>query len=955
MSWKRWMAVTLVGIIVGGQAYAQGEVETWTQVRGVDTPGTTYSSFIQTDSGRLLAAGRSGQLMLSDDGGTTWEYRVIRVDDEPFFGLITDMIGSSSRIDAVAIRLVSGSDDIPLQGQTLLLSSSDNGDSWSVNPFPFDSASFFGLDFPGLALTGLHRDVTGNLLAYGTTHVSGGAVLWSIGGAVFRRAGNWDQAYFALGPINTMANGNGRVIAGGFQTLIDSPDGAAWNGYFLRNANLQANGTALDTAVRLKLDITDLAFQGGEFVMAAQTYVPIPGNPLIFSNVIDQAFTFSSANPFDGSRTWVGAEQSRIYPHFQQRGGSLFNLFQGVSQSNGTNGWIDVDTTVSINTRSYGPVDSQSIVAVGSSDEVWRSDDEGANWAKILDRPFVPDLQVRLAAGNLLFATRQFGDMLWASRDNGLTWFELSDFRAQTGRFPEGLSFSGNRLFAGTGDGDRIAYSDDLGLTWTAVDLPVTSSADLEKIIVGENGRLIAAPEARPAGIDPVSPFFYSDDNGETWTATEVNIRFGEIPADGVSVGNGRLILVANGATSLDPVLFVSDDNGESWRREDPFQGLDDLNRVFNDSDQRLIELRRIVRSNSGRLLIRGADEILTSDDQGDTWQVRLNLDLRNAQGLESNLLWRLWGLEQVGDRWILLGSRLPRRFGQLDGLKFVMISEDDGNTWREVILPIDEDQELEHLISGLDGRLVASGNQGGIYVTNFELEPGLQPTDAVVREGESTTLEIPRPPLDGNIDAVYFSTPLEAQEVTDFITVNGTLSWASDDESSQFIVVETVDDDIQEPEETLTLDLYVDSDLQVSTKFIVTIEDDDGGVSPGVDLIDGQSIVTTESGGSDIFRLALMAQPTANVTIRFDNQNPQEISLSTNSLTFTEANWKDEQDVTVTGLDDNTIDGNVTATIAVSIESDDTNYQDTGLRLIGVINVDNDAVLFADSFEDSN
>ena len=104
MSWKRWMAVTLVGIIVGGQAYAQGEVETWTQVRGVDTPGTTYSSFIQTDSGRLLAAGRSGQLMLSDDGGTTWEYRVIRVDDEPFFGLITDMIGSSSRIDAVAIR-----------------------------------------------------------------------------------------------------------------------------------------------------------------------------------------------------------------------------------------------------------------------------------------------------------------------------------------------------------------------------------------------------------------------------------------------------------------------------------------------------------------------------------------------------------------------------------------------------------------------------------------------------------------------------------------------------------------------------------------------------------------------------------------------------------------------------------------------------------------------------------
>lgn len=954
MKKTHWISIVFLGWLALGETQAQGEVETWTRVRGVDAPGTFYSAFVQTASGRLLAAGRGGQLMISDDGGASWDYQVIRVNDEPFFGVVTDMMADGGSIQAIATRLVPGTESL-FQGQTLLLSSSDNGNTWSVTPFPFDSASFFGLELPGLALTGLHRDVGGNLVAYGTTQVSNGAVLWSIGGAVFRQTGSWEQAYFALGPINTMANGNGRVIAGGFQTLLDSPDGAAWNGYFLRNANMQSNGTLLDAAVREKLDITDLAFFGGEFVMAAQTYVPVPGFPRIFTGFIDQAFTFTSANPFDGSRTWDGTEQPRVYRSFQQRGGNLLSLFSGVN-SLGSGGWSEVDATVDIRSGSYGPVDTQSIVAIGSSDAVWRSDNAGSSWTQILDRPFVPDLVVRASASNVLFATRRFGDMLWASRDNGLTWFELSDFRAQVGRFPEGISFSGDRLYAGTGDADRLAYSDDLGITWTAVDLPVSSSADLDKIFVGENGRLIAAPEGMPAGVEPIGPFFRSDDDGETWTPTEVNIRFGEFPEDMVVVGGGRLIFISNAiGGTFDPTLFVSDDNGETWRREDPFQSIEDLDRVFNEMERRVIDLRQITRSDTGRLLIRGSDEILTSDDRGDTWQVRLNLDLRNARGLESNLLWRLWGLEKVGERWIALGSRRPRPFGTNDGIKFVLISEDDGSTWREVVLPIAEEQELEHLILGLNSRLVASGNQGGIFVTDFELEPGLEPAAAEVREGESLALQIPRPPLDGVIDAVYFSTPLDADAVTDFVATQGTLNWASNDTASQVVMIDTVDDENREPDENFTVDVYVDGDLLVSTKYLVTIKDDDGSSQAGIELIDGQSIVTSEGGGTDFFRLALQTAPTDNVTVNLENLDSSEISLSATSLTFTPDNWNDEQRVDVTGQDDADQDGDVTASIRVTTQTTDANYEEVGLRLIGVVNLDNESVVFADGFEGSN
>lgn len=953
MARKVWLLLVAC-LSIGAQAGAQSNAgDNWIKVRGNTSPGTRYTAFVQTPSGRLLAAGNGGQVMMSDDGGLTWRYDVIRVGEDAFFGRITDMMVIGSSVVAIATRLVSSSNrfGLPFEGQTLLLNSTNNGDNWDIQTFPLTQVnSVFG-EFPGVALSGLHLDVGGNLLAYGTTQVSTGVVTWSIGGAIFRKTGAWGQAFFELGPLHAMANGNGRVIAGGFQTLLDSPDGAAWNGYFLRDANVEVNGQVLDVSIRRKMSISDIAYQGGQFVIHAPTYVPISEDSNIFLPIIDDSYTLTSPNPFDGGRLLTGTRHPTfIYPFYQQRGGNLLSMFTSIDRFAG-GGWQEVDPTLNLITRSYGPADSQSIIAIGSSEDVWRSDDAGDTWDQLLDLPLLSDLIVQTQTKGTLFATEDRGGV-WVSTDNGLTWTERGDFVGQVANFPANISARNGRLFAGTGDGNRIAISDDLGFTWQPIDLPAPRQADLETIFTGYQGRMIAAPEGRPPGIDPIDQFYYSDNNGDTWTEVDVPIQFQEFPVSGTTAGGNRLIFVTNNGASIRPGLIVSDDNGLTWYRTTPFDQLDDLNTVFGDETQVALQLRQIAQSTSGRLLIRGSDEILTSDDRGDTWQVRLNLDLRNSRGEESNLLWRIHDLQQIGNRWLALGSRRSRPFGPNDGLKFALISDDDGATWREKVLPADEDQELEFLMLGLDGRVLASGDRGGVFITDFEAVPSIESKALTVREGEQLIVEIPRPPVPGAFEANYYMTGVDAVVAEDFVASEGELSWADGELTPKTVILETVDDNQIEPEEALTIDFYVESAVLVSTQFIVYIQDDDGTGFPGITLIAGEEIRTTEDGDADTFALALTSAPSAEVTVTLTNEDPGEVSLSTNVLTFTPGDWNVAQEVTAIGVDDSINDRDVTATIRLSTTSGDAGYEDVGLRLFGIVNADNDEVIFQDFFE---
>ncbi len=109
-----------------------------------------------------------------------------------------------------------------------------------------------------------------------------------------------------------------------------------------------------------------------------------------------------------------------------------------------------------------------------------------------------------------------------------------------------------------------------------------------------------------------------------------------------------------------------------------------------------------------------------------------------------------------------------------------------------------------------------------------------------------------------------------------------------------------------------------------------------------GVVVTPTTGLTTTESGGTAQFSVVLTAAPTANVTIAVASSDTTEGTVSTSLLTFTTANWNVAQTVTVTGADDEWIDGNVSYTVTLgAMTSSDTRY--SGLNPVDVTLTNND------------
>jgi hypothetical protein len=100
----------------------------------------------------------------------------------------------------------------------------------------------------------------------------------------------------------------------------------------------------------------------------------------------------------------------------------------------------------------------------------------------------------------------------------------------------------------------------------------------------------------------------------------------------------------------------------------------------------------------------------------------------------------------------------------------------------------------------------------------------------------------------------------------------------------------------------------------------------------------------TSEAGGTASFNIVLKSQPSSNVTLNLASSNPQEGAVSTNSLTFTPANWNQPQSLTVTGVDDAGDDGDVAYSILTRFSSSDSLYSVNEPVDIALVNLDNDS-----------
>jgi hypothetical protein len=104
----------------------------------------------------------------------------------------------------------------------------------------------------------------------------------------------------------------------------------------------------------------------------------------------------------------------------------------------------------------------------------------------------------------------------------------------------------------------------------------------------------------------------------------------------------------------------------------------------------------------------------------------------------------------------------------------------------------------------------------------------------------------------------------------------------------------------------------------------------------------------TTEAGSTTVFTVVLDAQPSADVTLSVTSTDEGEGVLSSPSLTFAVGQWNISQTITVTGVDDVWVDGDILYNVTTgAMSSSDTNFNGESVAGVrGVTNKDRKCLL---------
>jgi subtilisin family serine protease len=174
---------------------------------------------------------------------------------------------------------------------------------------------------------------------------------------------------------------------------------------------------------------------------------------------------------------------------------------------------------------------------------------------------------------------------------------------------------------------------------------------------------------------------------------------------------------------------------------------------------------------------------------------------------------------------------------------------------------------------------------------------------------------------------------------------VTGTINFGAG-ETSKTITLDVLGDTIVEPDETIAVTLSsptgpgLTPTITTTTATTTITNDDKAGFT--VNPLSG--LTTSEVGGKVEFTVKLNAQPTGKVTIALTSSNTAEGTVSTNSLTFTEANYNQPQTITVSGIDDLVADGPQPYKIVTAAAvSTDANYNNLDPDDVTVTNSDNE------------
>jgi hypothetical protein len=172
------------------------------------------------------------------------------------------------------------------------------------------------------------------------------------------------------------------------------------------------------------------------------------------------------------------------------------------------------------------------------------------------------------------------------------------------------------------------------------------------------------------------------------------------------------------------------------------------------------------------------------------------------------------------------------------------------------------------------------------------------------------------------------------------------TMNW----NAFQDVVVTGVDDTDADGDQMFDVDFgpstSTDTDFAGLTESVtLTNIDDDTAGAAGI-TVSAASGDTGEDGTTATFTVVLDEAPTADVVLTLTSDDDTEGTVDPATLTFTRANWDAPQTVTVTGVDDDLVDGTVAYTVSISdIASSDMRYAGlTPPAPVALNNVDDDS-----------
>jgi hypothetical protein len=221
--------------------------------------------------------------------------------------------------------------------------------------------------------------------------------------------------------------------------------------------------------------------------------------------------------------------------------------------------------------------------------------------------------------------------------------------------------------------------------------------------------------------------------------------------------------------------------------------------------------------------------------------------------------------------------------------------------------------------------------------------EPVISINDVTVSEGDTGTVDAVftvslSASYTDTVTVNYATVEGTATSPDDFNSTSGTLSFL-ETITTQPITVTIQGEVFAEATETFSVSLSAPTNATLGDDIGVgTITDDDVGIT-----VSPQNLTTAEPNITDTFSVVLLGQPSADVTVDLTSLDTSEGTLSTDTLTFNTGNWSEGQIVTVTGVDDDIVDGNVEYTIQVTASSLDPYYGVFDPSDVSVTNNDDD------------